>query len=212
LNYDSLAWYRNSLNETSAPTSESSSLKFKPVISLVFKSDKLSKKILDFKNKLPTGDKFNIVFKSQGKLADVALKLRRKRETGVFSTAAKDIGVVYLATCKSCKIENDLVQYIGETGRLLSTRIKEHCRHVNDKLVHDLQTSALGNHCLTKHGSQPSAEFWDVEILQRSSRTQDRRALEAREIARRRPVLNRDAGIHVLNFNASAGLLSATCV
>ena len=88
-------------------------------------------------------------------------------------------GTVYLLECPHCD-----ASYIGETGRALGTRVKEHL---------SLKTnSAVGDH--TKDtGHRFRADR--VRILDREGIWQRRRIKEAISIWRHAPTLNRDDGL-----------------
>jgi hypothetical protein len=169
----------------------------KPTITLSFKSDKVTKKIMEKKSTLESDKFFNIVFKSSVKLCDIA---KRTNSEEYKNTKVEDNcfpGVVYQATCTLCANKGTKNFYIGETGRSVTTRMTEHCRKYNEN--QDLtSTSALGEHCFQFHGTQPSTQNWDVEVLCRESKTQNRKTLEAYFIKMRRPNLNRDAGVQLI--------------
>jgi hypothetical protein len=91
-------------------------------------------------------------------------------------------GVVYSVKCEVCDKE-----YIGETERPLSTRMKEHKTSVlkgNDK-------SALGTHYLETHHTFD----WDhIEVVDTETKKIQRRVVEAIHIRLRDAQLNRDRG------------------
>jgi len=74
----------------------------------------------------------------------------------------------------------------------------EHFRQVKLDKVEDLNTSAIAYHVIKQHGSQPDPQHWRTEVLHVSNGTQDRKALEALEILRRKPSLNRDGGVQII--------------
>ena len=89
-------------------------------------------------------------------------------------------GVIYLISCTSCGDE-----YIGETGRPLCSRVKEHL----DGLKRSGPQTPLGSHRVQCHGG---AEFGvTVRILMRESRTSARKTLEAFWIHAKNPKMNR---------------------
>jgi len=112
-------------------------------------------------------------------------------------------GVIYEAICKRCKEQGQDSKYIGETGRILSVRIKEHLRKISPEDFQSENNSAIGQHSCNKHGEQPSISNWDFKILDKAIRIQDRKAIEALLITKRKPIINRDGGIHIIidNFN-----------
>ena len=95
--------------------------------------------------------------------------------------SAEDVsGVVYNIKCKDCEAE-----YIGETGRALTERLKEH----------KMNSSVVCHHAkLNKH----KIDMDNVEIVDRDSRWFERGVREAIYIRARSPSLNRDLGRHTL--------------
>ena len=98
-------------------------------------------------------------------------------------------GVVYSMRCTVC---DDL--YIGETGNPARERFAEHYR---DTKRRDVRT-AWGSHCIDRRESATTspefAPFHKAQILGRQSSLPSRRLLEATEIARHGPEVNRDNG------------------
>ncbi|VDL73681.1 unnamed protein product [Nippostrongylus brasiliensis] len=88
--------------------------------------------------------------------------------------------VVYLITCQSCKEE-----YVGETGRPLCVRVKEHL----DGLRRGTLSTPLGEHKVRRHEGLPIEVA--VSILAREPDIAARRTLEAFWIAARAPKINR---------------------
>jgi len=183
----------------------------KPTLILQYKSDVATKKITDLKKNLACGSEFNIVFKSVSRLLDIVKRVRIKDQGRRDGTRVKlgDIvspeqvrdlyGAVYMATCKICREEGLESCYIGESGRPLATRMKEHCRPVHVcSTPNDTKISAIGQHSFCAHGIQPSLLNWEFKILRLCEKTQDRKALEAQEIRNWTPGLNRDAGVHII--------------
>ena len=97
----------------------------------------------------------------------------------------KETGVVYNIPCQDCE-----VSYIGETGRAVGTRRKEHQRSVK---YLDVDKSALAEHIYEyDHGIA-----WEkTEILCRDSRWSQRRWKEAWliEANKNNAIVNRDSG------------------
>ena len=89
-------------------------------------------------------------------------------------------GVVYLITCTSC---GDT--YIGETGRPLCTRIKEHL----DGLSKGNVATPLGMHRRLSHDD--AGVVVQVRILAREPEILARKTLEAFWIAAQNPKINR---------------------
>lgn len=67
---------------------------------------------------------------------------------------------------------------MGETGRTLGIRMRDHMRPVAD-LHKKLICSAVGVHSLSTYGEQPITQNWDFIILDRSNVMQNRRIFEA---------------------------------
>lgn len=94
-------------------------------------------------------------------------------------TPGKKCGVVYKITCPECHEE-----YIGETGRALATRMKDH-------LSNRAPLTAVGEHrAQHQHGIQAS----DVAIIAREQQLWPRKIRESIEIRASSPTLNRDTG------------------
>ena len=95
--------------------------------------------------------------------------------------------VVYKISCKDCD-----ASYVGQTGRLLKTRVKEHRSHINRNTT---QRSVITDHRLTNH------EFdWDnVEILDTEPYLNKRLVSEMLFIRRQENGLNRQEDTECLN-------------
>ena len=95
----------------------------------------------------------------------------------------KKCGTVYHIHCKQCDKD-----YVGETSRLLETRVKEHLSR---------NSSAVHEHCnLTGH----SVDFSKTKVLDTENNTFKRRIREAIEIRIRKPSLNRDNGFELASI------------
>ena len=88
---------------------------------------------------------------------------------------AQKCGLVYQVECPEC-----LLTYIGETGRMLATRMKDHLNLRNP-------LTAVGEHCAHEHHTITKDS---VSILAR----EDRKVREAIEIKIGQPAMNRDQG------------------
>ena len=96
-------------------------------------------------------------------------------------------GVVYALEYNDCE-----QAYIGETGRSLRTRVKEHVAHARNGRT-DL--SATAEHAWSGHNMN-----WTPKVLASEKTMKERRVREALEIhARSRiaPTLNRDKGVEL---------------
>ncbi|VDO96898.1 unnamed protein product [Heligmosomoides polygyrus] len=89
-------------------------------------------------------------------------------------------GVVYLITCTECNEE-----YIGETGRPLWVRVKEHM----DRLRRCQISTLLGEHRQRSHGGAMVGVA--ITILAREVDIAARKTLEALWIAFKNPAINR---------------------
>ena len=88
-------------------------------------------------------------------------------------------GVVYTITCPQCQH-----MYVGETGRTLATRMKDHTSH-------NSQPTAVGDHC-REHGYAINKN--NVEVLAREEVWFGRKVREAIETKTIQPTINRDQG------------------
>ena len=88
-------------------------------------------------------------------------------------------GVRYQITCPQCQH-----LYVGETGRTLATRMKDHTSHTS-------QPTAVEDHC-RDHGHVISKN--NVEVLATEEGWFKRKVREAIEIKTLQPTINRDQG------------------
>ena len=95
----------------------------------------------------------------------------------------KKCGTVYDIHCEQCDKD-----YVGETSRLLETRVKKHLFR---------NSSAVHEHCqLTGH----SVDSCKTKVLVTESNTFKRRLREGIEIKLRKPSLNRDNGFELASI------------
>ena len=92
----------------------------------------------------------------------------------------KKCGTIYHIHCEQCDKD-----YVGETSRLLETRVKEHLSR---------NSSAVHEHCQLTGRSVDSSK---TKVLATESNTFKRRIREAIEIKLRKPSLNRDNGFEL---------------
>ncbi|KAL9970993.1 hypothetical protein ACROYT_G023466 [Oculina patagonica] len=92
----------------------------------------------------------------------------------------KKCGTVYQVQCEQCNKE-----YVGETSRLLETRMKEH---------QSRNSSAIHEHCRLESHSVDTSK---AKVLATEINTLKRRVKEAIEIKLRKPLLNRDNGFEL---------------
>jgi hypothetical protein len=83
--------------------------------------------------------------------------------------------------------------YIGETGRTIETRLKEHRRHLR---LGQLEKSAIAEHWA---GCDKDIQFQETKLLCRSSGYWERLTKEAIEIRLEENIFNRDSGYAVSN-------------
>ena len=95
------------------------------------------------------------------------------------TTDLQKCGVVYNITCPQCQH-----LYVGETGRTLATRTKDHTSHTS-------QPTAVGDYC-REHGHAINKN--NVEVLAREEGWFKRKVREAIEIRTIQPTINRDQG------------------
>ena len=88
-------------------------------------------------------------------------------------------GLVYQVECPECPLT-----YIGETGRMLATRMKDHLNLRNP-------LTAVGEHCAHEHHTITNDS---VRVLARENSWLKRKVREAIEIKIGQPVMNRDQG------------------
>jgi hypothetical protein len=176
----------------------------KPTITLTFKTELTTKRIMEKKNLMKCKDEFNVVYKSATKLIDIVKRVNRNADKEVQEIGTdnngktKVCGVVYQFKCKLCADKGINSVYVGETGRSLRERCAEHCRVVSTEKLGTNDVSAIGEHDLKKHGKQPTLSSWDVEVLYKETNTQYRKTIEAYYIRNRNPTENRDKGVQII--------------
>jgi hypothetical protein len=110
-------------------------------------------------------------------------------------------GVIYKLKCKACEAKDVVSNYIGETGRLLRTRLDEHFRMIRDRVEFDSKMgnlSQIQKHMFLAHPEISSVDNWEIEILGKEKNTQHRKVIEALEIQKHKPTLNIDKGVSVI--------------
>ncbi|XP_013411770.1 uncharacterized protein LOC106174656 [Lingula anatina] len=98
-------------------------------------------------------------------------------------TQGEQCGVIYSVKCGTCQGE-----YIGETGRPLATRMKEH----KDSVAKNNWKSALGEHTCKHPGHH--IDFDSLKVIDRENWTFQRKIAEAVHIRTKQPDLNRQGG------------------
>jgi GIY-YIG catalytic domain len=87
--------------------------------------------------------------------------------------------------------------YVGETGRNLKERIKEHIAPIKDSLDYDKKkntASMFQIHSFSKHNNL-KIEDLEIDIIGIERRTQARKVLEAVTIKDIKPTLNANSGL-----------------
>ena len=99
----------------------------------------------------------------------------------------KRSGVVYQIPCKDCD-----QSYIGQTGRQLEVRIKEHKSTAPSR-----KPSAVAEH---KEDTKHTIDWKAVKIVDKEDRAYPRLVREAIQIRKLKPELNRDQGLELPNI------------
>ena len=167
---------------------------------LKYSSEKSTKKIKQAIKNLDKNNEIQVIFKSSVRFLDL---IKHQSTEGAnngynFEQIEKKKGAIYQATCVKCQKEKRNTLYIGESGRKLEERIKEHMRQV--KVIEDpTKNSAIALHAIRVHNSQPSREDWDFKILDSTQNTFNRKLLEAHYIKKINPNLNRENSVSVIS-------------
>ena len=103
-------------------------------------------------------------------------------------------GVVYKIKCKECEMKSLEMQYIGETGRKLGVRIKEHSKVKGNSS----NWTEVGCHLRSEHGDVNEREAIEVEIIEREKDEMLRKMKEAMWIEKIKPRMNKSDGINVI--------------
>ena len=176
----------------------------KPTFTIPFTTDKTKEIILHTKKSLTNQGLFNVAFKNTSNISNIINKLNNKY---LYNKNHRSLdnnnteGVIYSAKCKLCHEAKTNYHYIGETGRKLSIRMKEHCHLQRDQSNAHIYKSAIAEHCVLHHQSKPALENWDFRILTKQTDSFKRCILEAYHINKLQPLLNRDKGAQVIAIN-----------
>jgi hypothetical protein len=182
----------------------------KPCLTIPFKSDVSTKTVNTIKKQLCCAEEFNLVYKTSSSLIALVRRVQGWREgnNNVHGTVnsqgseeggeGSNSGIVYSAVCKKCEDNGCKMEYVGETGRQLKVRLKEHFARIDPGKDPTTISSAIACHSIVSHGEQPNQSSWTISVLRRCNQTQNRRALEALEILKRKPVLNKDKGVRII--------------
>ena len=131
----------------------------------------------------------NVSFKTVKMYDKMNSQTKRKKVKGLEEYE----GVVYMFSCKRCGMEGKRNRYIGETGRMLGVRIKEHLR-VSKKGEGYTEVS---RHGLKDHG-EVRKEDWDIQIIDRAETEFERKVKESCWIKKEKPELNVSEGLKVI--------------
>jgi hypothetical protein len=169
-----------------------------PCLVLPFISDDAEMELRKLHHKTFPNRNFNISFKCRDTIGSLIKPLNVRKEA-VADEDTKKTGVVYKMTCNECDKLNIISTYIGETGRMLETRIKEHRRIIKDQNEYDkkiLSSTQVQKHNFNHHPG--SLGDWKVEILKVEKEIQIRKVQEATYIKKHNPTLNADSGLLIV--------------
>jgi hypothetical protein len=174
---------------------------FVPVLVLPFISDQMVSKIREEAFKLFPDPPFRISYKTSvnaKQFFEKNQKLLNMQSTEML----KKVGAIYKMTCKICESKGVIESYVGETGRSLTKRIKEHTRTLKkDKQTGEFLTSSADSrpviHACEVHRTN-GLEQWEVQVLGTSTSTQARKIMEAEVIRDHRPSLNTSHGLSLI--------------
>ena len=99
-------------------------------------------------------------------------------------------GVVYQLTCQECSVNAKNSCYIGETGRTLKERLREHFGQLRDRT----RLTEVGKHDINEHG-EFKKERWKIAILHVERDDFRRKSYESAYIKAMKPSINNQAGI-----------------
>ena len=125
---------------------------------------------------------------------DMKEKNQKKQELDTY-------GAVYKMDCENCLQSNRIETYIGETGRCIETRVKEHLRRIKDEdhytKKRDNLTQVQIHDFLVHRNIDPK---WKVLIIKKATKCQERKILEAIMIKKHKPTLNIDQGLSLVTI------------
>ena len=144
-----------------------------------------------------------MAFAASGRLANIANRINGEMDkVNESSRSDRELenttGVIYKAECLKCAKRGEKMYYIGETGRNLRERMKEHLRDIRVEDIGRANISAVATHSRAYHGEQPVNNNWGFDVLEVCKKTQDRRTIEAYVIDTLKPKLNRDQGVNII--------------
>src|ERR1700721_1996718 len=87
-------------------------------------------------------------------------------------------------------------EYIGETGRQLKVRVKEHCTLSRDRS----RITEVCSHSIEMH-DEVNIGNWEIEVLYAEKDTFKRKAIESYFIETLKPSLNISKGVYVIGLD-----------
>ena len=159
----------------------------KPTIVIDYISESANKKIKEEFKKRDLD--CNISFKAT-RLYDICESQSRKEKE---DSEGQMEGVVYKMVCKKCEEKGEKKVYIGETGRKLDVRMREHGYRNKD----ELKRTETYRHSEEEHGEMKIKD-WGIEVVKREKKEFDRKLKEAIEISLEEKSINKSEGMTVI--------------
>src|SRR5277367_189256 len=107
----------------------------------------------------------------------------------------KTAGVIYKMECLKCEEKGIRKEYIGETGRKLEVRMREHCY----KNREEVKRTETFRHSEKEHQSMDIKD-WRISVVRREEREFDRKLKEAVEISGSESRINNSEGMVVIGL------------
>jgi hypothetical protein len=130
-------------------------------------------------------------YKLEGNICFKSIKLYNLTDTQTKRCKIDNIlnmkAVVYKMKCNACNGKE--VSYIGETGRLLKTKVSEHFTLYKNRS----RLSEVGAHCIDVHG-QIDRNNWSIFVIHQEIEEFDRKIKESCYINNQNPSLNVSKG------------------
>jgi hypothetical protein len=169
-----------------------------PQLVLPFISDRATVEIKKSYKKCFTNREFNISFKTDFGIKSLVKPIQEKPKTTV--EPLETYGAVYQMECTNCLTTGKNITYIGETGRKVETRVKEHLRKINPNTqkLNNENISQVQIHDFENHKKMESK--WSISILKRAEKCQERKVYEAMLIRKMKPTLNKDQGLCIITI------------
>jgi hypothetical protein len=161
----------------------------KPTIVMHYINERVNKEIKDEFRK--RGLDCNISFKAS-RIYDMC-ETQSKRV--VEKEEMKKGGVIYKMECVKCEEKGVKKEYIGETGRKLEIRMKEHCYKNKD----EVKRTETFRHSEKEHQNM-DIKNWRISVVRREEKEFDRKIKEAVEISRSESKINNSEGMVVIGL------------